>query len=142
MVCLLSGVFISPSLWPQHSRALAAGRSVIQGGCSPEGISASGFGYPFPLGQAACWPLPELGGGQATTFSWVWVGKFESPALHCAGSPCVGLWRGRELASLQMGPCLFLALEGKDRGFALRHSSALPHTLSLELAAGEVHAQG
>lgn len=41
-----------------------------------------------------------------------------------------------------MGSCVFLALEGKDRGFVLHRSSALPHTLCLELAVGEMHVQG
>lgn len=55
---------------------------------------------------------------------------------------CVGLWRRRGLAFIGMGPCLFLAVEGKDRGFALHHSSAVLHTLSLKLAVGEMHVQG
>lgn len=41
------------------------------------------------------------------------------------------------------GLCLFLALEGKDRGFTLHHhSSALPHALSLELPVGEMRVEG
>lgn len=61
--------FSSPRLFGRSTvRALAAGRSISQRGCSLEQISASGFGYPYPLGQAACWPLPVVGGGQAQHF--------------------------------------------------------------------------
>lgn len=70
------------------------------------------------------------------------MGKFESTALHHAGRLCAGLWRRRGVVFIWMGSCVFLALEGKDRGFILHHSSALPHTLCLELAVGEMHVQG
>lgn len=46
-----------------------------------------------------------------------------------------------EGAFIQVGLSLFLAMEGKDRGFTLPHSSALPLSLTLDLAVGEIHVQ-
>lgn len=54
----------------------------------------------------------------------------------------LGYGRGGGVFFIWMGSCVFLALEGKDRGFVLHRSSALPHTLCLELAVGEMHVQG
>lgn len=62
---------IATELWPVCSWGFSspccfghitvgAEKAVSQRGCSQEGISALGFAYPYPLGQVACWPLPEL----------------------------------------------------------------------------------
>lgn len=47
-----------------------------------------------------------------------------------------------EGAFIQVSSSLFLAVEGKDGGFALHYSSTVPPSLSLELAVGEIHVQG
>lgn len=86
--------------------ALAAGRASSQRGCSPERVSASGFVYLYPPGQVACWPLPELGGGQGQCFPG-FPGSREG--VYHAGSLHIGLHRG--LAFIQVRPCLYLALE-------------------------------
>lgn len=69
------------------------------------------------------------------------MGKVKSMTPPCTGSLRGGLWRRRG-AFIQLGPSLFLTMEGKDRGFALHHSSALPLSLALELAVGEICVQG